>query len=498
MILWRVALVHRCFTFHGRSTSLTSKNKMYNQSIRKNLRKKIACLLIQYGANIHSASKSSYLSQACATGSLSIIRALLDKGLPPDVGAMDNAFHYYTYRAYLNSSLSAQDRTSAVEYHVVSRQMISLLRAHGAHLSPYQAVELGDMAELKAQLEAGTPADAEHGSALDLAAQKGNVEAVKLLFAHGANVDLGINQFNNSTLCAAASNGNLTIMKLLLAHGAKVNVGGYETPLYAAIFSGRANIASLLLAHGADPNYQPSDRIKFSVLEPAIRRLPQIVPYLLKHGADVNEGNGEPLRAAIEAHRLDLVRELLRRGANVNPSRHSQPKDFNTAGYLQDISTTLFSPLAVAIVYAPECTETVRRAGGVVNAQDRQIGLSVALKDKRLWKQLPRLLTLGWDANTLDYEGETLLTYALLHAPTEVKTLLEHGVDPNIVSRSQLSPLVLATKTVQEESVRLLLAHGAKPDRRVERGHTALYWARKHHLTNIIALLQQAGATVDN
>jgi ankyrin repeat protein len=74
----------------------------------------------------------------------------------------------------------------------------------------------------------------------------------------------------------------------------------------------------------------------------------------------------------------------------------------------------------------------------------------------------------------------------------QVKSLLAKGADANVDFKGA-SPLEQAARSGNKEIVRLLLAHGARPDVRNHwNGHTALQSAQENGHADIVALLQKA------
>src|SRR5262249_19446844 len=116
-------------------------------------------------------------------------------------------------------------------------------------------------------------------------------EMVRFLLAHGADARIESKQF--SAMCYAALRGRTQIVKELLAHGASPNETfgiGRVSLLYVTINNEHLETAKVLIRHSADPSH------------------------LLKHG--------NPLHAAAELGSLDLVRKLLKGGADPNPSEN--------------------------------------------------------------------------------------------------------------------------------------------------------------------------------
>ncbi len=90
-------------------------------------------------------------------------------------------------------------------------------------------------------------------TALHQAAVNGNINVLKLLLSHGAQVN-SFNSLNETPLHFAARFGQLSALKVLIAHGARLNEKSKhtkDTPLLAAAESGHENIIRVLLDAGA-------------------------------------------------------------------------------------------------------------------------------------------------------------------------------------------------------------------------------------------------------
>ena len=76
-----------------------------------------------------------------------------------------------------------------------------------------------------------------------------------------------------------------------------------------------------------------------------------------------------------------------------------------------------------------------------------------------------------------------------------VRLLLEAGADPNEIVGSGLTPLIGAAQAGNVDTIKLLLAHGARIDGEGRAHHTPLYYALRRKRPEVIALLRQAGGT---
>ena len=144
-------------------------------------------------------------------------------------------------------------------------------------------------------------------------------EITEALLVAGANPNTRDEQ-NNSPLCNASAAGNLESVRALLAHGADVNSRALydRTALHLAA---TCRVAAYLLDHGADVNVQDSDGdtplMGRALIDVDIARL------LLQHHATVNARNkrgNSALVRAVDVGALEAVNLLLEAGADHNLS----------------------------------------------------------------------------------------------------------------------------------------------------------------------------------
>lgn len=218
----------------------------------------------------------------------------------------------------------------------------------------FQAVRKRDAALLDALLREGTPVnvvDASGTTPLMIAARDGDLESVRLLLAHGADVSAA-NRIGATALLWAA--GEPEKVRLLLAAGASpatrsalgntpliVAAGcpesqeslalllaaeaaissrnaGDETALSAAARMGNLDSVRLLLAHGADP--QPALK-PWAILNSRKPEVVEIITLLAAGGADVNRADefaGHTLNYALLNEQFDVAELLVRLGARLD------------------------------------------------------------------------------------------------------------------------------------------------------------------------------------
>jgi ankyrin repeat protein len=151
------------------------------------------------------------------------------------------------------------------------------------------AIERGDVRDVKEQLDSGTDPNAypnqdeDDLSPLNFAVERGNRAAIKLLLDHHADPNIQDGYHYNPL---AAAEDHPEVMPLLLSYGAQVNDSeGNSWALYRVAMDGKPAAVAFLLAHGANPN----THIRTNPLLPMLKDTPpedhQVIALLRKAGA---------------------------------------------------------------------------------------------------------------------------------------------------------------------------------------------------------------------
>jgi ankyrin repeat protein len=181
------------------------------------------------------------------------------------------------------------------------------------------------------------------------ASRTGNVAAIKVLLAHGAVVNAAEQWKGQTALMWAASENNAAAARALIEAGADLYAhtrSGDFTSYLFAVRGGHVVTTRVLLDAGADVNETLRDGTSALVLS-VMNGHYELAGLLLDYGADANAdrqgwsalhqvvwtrrpNSGSNLPGAVPTGTLDsleLVRQLLRDGADVNARQTREPKD---------------------------------------------------------------------------------------------------------------------------------------------------------------------------
>ena len=328
------------------------------------------------------------------------------------------------------------------------------------------AAKNGDLAALKAALQAGADANADDRDfpggglmALMYAAQRGRADILRELIDAGAELDrwdVRKRPWHKTALMYAAEAGQLEAARCLIAAGANVNLTDRpgkpgRTALMYATAEKHAEIVRLLVAAGADVDMQ--DRKGDRALDLAGDSL-EIVRILLDAGADpytpgAGRSSDSPIANAALTDRGNIVREMLQ----------VKPRDGESAA----------------------------------SAKVEVMGHAAYNGDIELVKTL---LAEGIDANASERDDTTPLMWAAMLGNADlVQLLLDGGADPNLADGEGRTPFATAIDRGNLQAAKLLLAAGAAiVDLPESEGRTLLAIAADTGDEEIVAFVIELGA----
>jgi serine/threonine-protein phosphatase 6 regulatory ankyrin repeat subunit B len=421
-----------------------------------------------------------YLAEAVASGNFKVAELVIDSGA--DV----NTLGPYRWQTYTPLRAAAEQG---------DLKMVKLLLARGANPAILS--------------EENYSCD---DSPLGIATHKGYVEIAETLIAAGA--DVKIKNGSGWTLLHAAildhdgfewrerARPTVRMIELLIAHGLDVNVKDEEgaSPLHCAAYKGYEDIVAFLLARGADANARTTSNAysksflserDFSYREsPGVTPLhegvlggePNVVSLLLAHGAmaTVSDAWGNtPLHYAAARTGRKVAEILIAGGADVNVRN-------------QDGTTPLTIALRKGNVEAAKALTAAGAGKVVMKNRSPRIRAEHEFKDEPLLHMAVRgSRSLPWqqgpseaEPNGTDFRREW------------IELLLANGADPNERDEKGDTPLQTALFLGDEDSARRLIAHGCDVNIRNNAGSTALHLATADGRGELVALLLAKGADV--
>jgi ankyrin repeat protein len=356
-----------------------------------------------------------------------------------------------------------------------------------------------------------------------------NVELIRLLMAQGAYpADLPLNTLDSNgftRLMMAVFARDAEQVRALLKRGADPNVRGFykATALCFAVETGDPEIPRLLLDADADVNAQaelgqtplvfatqnhkqePTELVRLLLDRGAKVTLPvqspfsapllnvvqlghlQVAALLVEHGADIHTRNRDGrtlLQIAVAARQAGMVRDLLRRGLDVNAlAPNGDPILFQCAQKdAFEVVHALIEGGANIEIANREGKTPLRVAAGSAEEDIFEI-----------------LLAAGADPASKANDGTTVVMAAARSGSVPIlRRLLARRVDVDAQDKNGYTALMHAAHEGMAQTVALLLTHGANPALRAVDGSTALDVSRLYRYPGHVAaaaLLEKALAS---
>ncbi|KAJ7763139.1 ankyrin repeat-containing domain protein [Mycena maculata] len=369
-----------------------------------------------------------------------------------------------------------------------SKDLVKFLLDNGAEVNAANqdgqtaldiAIQSGDAETVRVLLEKGaTDAQEGYNSALCSASKSGCIDIVQLLLAKGTEVN-GSGAFLGDALRSASKCGYIDIVQLLLAKRTEVNtpVAFLRDALEAAYQGGHVDIVQLLLEKGPT---DVQDGYTIELCKASERGYIDIVQLLLDNGADVNAESGyygAALQRASWYGHTDIVQLLLDNDADINAEGGSE----------------YGSALQAATWHChTDIIQLLLKHGANINAEDGFHGnaLRIASGSGRL--DVVRLL-LEKGATDVHFGG--LCSASDRGHIAIVRLLLDHGA-ANTTGGFPGGALQAASREGHRDIVQLLLEHGADINASNGlAGGKALQAASRNGHADVVRLLLEKGAT---
>ena len=150
-----------------------------------------------------------------------------------------------------------------------------------------------------------------------------NFLEMEKLLNKGADINYVDKVTKLSALSYASYSNNIKVVDFLVKNGANIEGDSKypNNPIYFATLNNNVDIVELLINNGVDPNYAWEDRGGTLLTQAVQMGKLEVVKVLLRYGANVNYcGNGKhsPLFRSIIYGRNDMMEYLLNKGAMLN------------------------------------------------------------------------------------------------------------------------------------------------------------------------------------
>lgn len=444
---------------------------------------KLGCGLALLGTSlVWSATSVAPLADAAERGDAAAVVNLLRQGadanaVQPDATSPLHWAVHHDDAGMVAALLGAGSRVNAVNHYGIP----PLAQACINGSARIAKLLLGAGADANATLKGGE-------NMLMLASRSGNVEVVKALLARDARPEAR-ERLGQTALMWAAAEGHTEVVRDLLDAGASIKAtvdSGYPA-LYFAVRGGHLETARLLLRSGAEAKApidrpEPSSGRQSTAARRAAMNRPPLTPLalavqnghfelaiaLVDEGADPNDvrtgmaplhmipgvrkpdasdmSDPAPVVGAGRMTSVDFVREIVKRGANVNlrlpkgaPRQPATSSSVAAEGatpflFAADRGDVFLMRLLLTLGADPllpnaeGATPLLAAAGVGTNEPQEEAG-----EESDAVEAVKLLLDLGADIDTVDKNGDTAMhgaAYAI--SPLVVKLLADRGANPAI------------------------------------------------------------------
>jgi ankyrin repeat protein len=376
----------------------------------------------------------------------------------------------------------------------------------------YLACSLTNVEIAERLLKAGADPNGQDQSGetlLSVATRAGSPELVTALLKHGAKVDATMQEWESTALMVAIRENRTAIVRILLDAGANVNarttVGKKPARRPAGAGGGSHGVGIIRSGYPETGSQAPTQGGFTPLLYAARDGRADMVQMLVPKGVDLelSEANGiTPLQMAIANNNIALARYLLARGANPNSHDDYGRTPLWLAVELRNLEIGKSGTEHDNGIDRPAALELIRdliERGANVNARTTD-----APPTRRF------LMSLG-DLSWVNLIGQTpFLRAAMSGDTTTMKLLLEHSADPKIATEEGTTPLMAAagidwvvqqTYTESDEAilnaVKMCLELGADVNHTNSMGLAAIHGAANRGSDNVIQFLAEKGAKLD-
>lgn len=433
----------------------------------------------------HLPTKRTALAVACHCGNIEVVAFLINRGAklnPRDVDLSTplhlaaSQGHLQTVDLLLQTPLKTEARDS-------SKRTPLWVAAEGGHT---------DVVELLLKHGARTKTRADDQlTPLHAAAKGGHEGTVELLLCSNSHIESRDVHFMTA-LHYACDNGHLLVVDLLIRKGAYIESVGKDSklPLIFAAASGRLDVVELLVRKRASLE-NTDDKDRNAMHWAAMNGHVKVVEFLSEQGLSVHNPDADgltPIHLAVIGSQLGTTDVFLKKAAKVDARCRAGRTPLHYACERDNAEIVRLLLAAGANVEAETRGDT-----------RRPIHLAAASGSV---ETIGVLYQHGVLMDARDSAGHRPLLNACYHGHVDVvKTFLSLNQPLTLLLKDGIhhdSPLCVAAKAGRVEVVDLLVRRGASVTQRDRHGFTALRYASHYGYPEIVKLLLDAGAKLDN
>lgn len=282
------------------------------------------------------------------------------------------------------------------------------------------------------------------------------IETIKFLLSYKENSPNKITHDSRTYIFWAANKGNLEVMKLLLDNGAKVNIVDSKglSPLNFAASAGQTNtlVYDLLIKNGADlKNELSHDGANALLLSASGDTNMVLINYFISKGlkfSSADKNGNTVLNYALRSGNKNYIRTLLQKGAKFNNSivmatQSARGREANKLDFYRFlVEEVKIDPTTSGLNGETALHNICRRPGNI--------------------EEIKYFISKGLDVNKTDKDGNTAFMFAAASADISTIEFLKNFIkDINQKNSEGYSALTYTVKNNKAEVVKYLLNKGA-------------------------------------
>ena len=413
--------------------------------------KKFLQAIIDHGADVNATNKKNVtaLMTACRVGNTCAVNILRNAGADP------NSADVYG-RTWIHHAILAN-----------SKEMLQAVIDKGADLNATNKKNV---------------------TALMIACQRGNIDAVSELMNAGADPNIEDGLGATCIHHAVGEGCSKNFLQAIIDHGVDVNAANKEkvTALMTACRVRNIDAINILINAGADPN--SADVYGRTWIHHAIlANSKELLQAVIDNGADVNATNKKnetALMTACGMGNTGAINILLNAGADPNSA---------------DVYGRTWIHHAI-LANSKELLKTVIDNGADVNATNKKNVTALMIASRRgNIDAVNELLSAGADPTIEDRLGATWIHHAVGEGCSKkfLQAIIDHGADVNTTNKKNVTALMTACRIGNADAINILINAGADPNSADVYGRTWIHHAISANSKESLQAVIDNGADVN-